>query len=74
MADNAVVTLHYDMSLERALARLKKLLALNGTYADLKRRAHYVKPGERKRLKSKRARVKLRKAQRRKEASEPRDD
>ncbi len=46
--------------LEKALAVLKKKMAESGTFASLKRHAHYVKPSERRRMKSARARSKLR--------------
>jgi ribosomal protein S21 len=74
MAHNALVVLDDRTPLDRALTKLRKELAMTGAAAELKRRAHYVKLGERRRLKSKRARVKVAKAARRREVyADPRD-
>jgi small subunit ribosomal protein S21 len=70
MAHNALVVLDDRMPLDRALTKLKRDLAMSGTAAELKRRAHYIKPGERRRLKSQRARAKLAKTARRHAAGE----
>jgi ribosomal protein S21 len=70
---NAVVVLDDRMPLDKALKQLKKALAMNGTSGDLKRREHYVKPSLARRRKSLRARAKIAKAARRREAFEPRD-
>jgi ribosomal protein S21 len=70
---NAVVVLGDMMPLDRALSQLKKALAMNGSFREQQAHAFYLKPGERKRLKSKRARAKVAKAARRREIFEPRD-
>lgn len=62
---NAVVVLGDMMPLDKALSKLKKLLAMNGTSGDLKRRECYVKPSLARRRKSLRARAKIAKAARR---------
>jgi ribosomal protein S21 len=49
------------MPLDRALAKLKKTMAMNGTFRALQAHAFHLKPGERKRLKSERARAKAKK-------------
>jgi ribosomal protein S21 len=61
MAHNALVILTDQMPLDRALVKLKKTLSMNGTTGTLRQREHYVKPSVRKRMKSKRARVKAEK-------------
>jgi ribosomal protein S21 len=75
MAWNAIVVLDDMTPLDKALSKLKKLLAMNGTSGDLKRREHYVKPSLKRRMKSVRASAKIAKALRRKEAFnfDPRD-
>jgi ribosomal protein S21 len=75
MAHNALVVLDDRTPLDRALTKLKRELAMTGTTAELKRRAHYVKPSLARRMKSTRARVKLAKAARRREVFniDPRD-
>jgi len=51
-----VVDVH-DGDVGRALRTLKKLAATTGLQRETTRRAHYVKPGEARRVKSRRARV-----------------
>ena len=65
MAWNAIVVLDNMTPLDRALTKLKKALAMNGSFREQQAHAFYLKPGERKRLKSKRARAKIAKAARR---------
>jgi small subunit ribosomal protein S21 len=50
------VKLKKGESVDRAMRRLKKKLDKEGTMRDLRDRAHYEKPSERKRKKSARAR------------------
>jgi ribosomal protein S21 len=59
-------------NVEGALARLKRKLAANGTFADLRRHEHYMKPGEVRRLKSRKARAKARKTKCRRDQGDPR--
>jgi ribosomal protein S21 len=73
MSWNVIVVIDDRMPLERGLVKLKKALAMNGTFAAMKRHEHYVKPSLARRRKSLRARVKIAKASRRREAFEPRD-
>lgn len=53
-----------------ALARFKKQAIRTGLFKQIKRHDFYVKPGERRRLKSKLARTRIRKAARRQAAGE----
>jgi ribosomal protein S21 len=73
MSWNVIVVIDDRMPLERALVKLKKALAMNGTFAAMKRHEHYVKPSLARRRKSLRARAKLAKFARRKETFESRD-
>ncbi|MEX2607710.1 MAG: 30S ribosomal protein S21 [Kiritimatiellia bacterium] len=53
------VKLKKGESVDRAMRRLKKKLDKEGTMRDLRARAHYEKPSERKRKKSARARARM---------------
>ncbi len=63
MRTNAVVILHAGEDAEHAVKRLTRVMAKNGTLSALKRKAHYTKPGDAKRMKSIRARKAARKRQ-----------
>lgn len=56
---HAVVVLENRMPLELALTKLKRQLLTRGVFRDMKTHAFYLKPGERRRLKSKVARKKV---------------
>lgn len=56
IADRAVVTLEPFELVDRALGRLRRRLDRAGVLRELKRREHYISPGEARRLKSRRAR------------------
>ncbi len=53
------VKLKKGESVDRAMRRLKKKRDKEGTMGDLRARAHYEKPSERKRKKSARARARM---------------
>jgi small subunit ribosomal protein S21 len=53
------VKLKKGESVDRAMRRLKKKLDKEGTMRELRNRAHYEKPSERKRKKSARARARM---------------
>jgi len=53
------VKLKKGESVDRAMRRLKKKLDKEGTLRDLRARAYYEKPSERKRKKSARARARM---------------
>lgn len=53
------VKLKKGESVDRAMRRLKKKLDKEGTMRELRARAHYEKPSERKRKKSARARARM---------------
>jgi len=65
---NAVVILTPGMDAEHACRLLKKAMLRASVFQDMRRHEHHVKPGEQKRLKQKRARAKLRKAERKRES------
>jgi small subunit ribosomal protein S21 len=50
-----------DRGVEGAIRLFKKLVLRDGILRDLKRRAHYEKPGDRRRRKSREAARRLRK-------------
>lgn len=56
---NAIITVEGPESLNRALSKLKKTLAMTGVTRTLCDREHYRKPSGAKRLKAKRARARL---------------
>ena len=60
---NAIVTPERFSSLDSALKALKKQMLTNGTQAAMNRHAYYTKPGERRRLKSVKARKRARRAE-----------
>jgi small subunit ribosomal protein S21 len=61
--------------IEGALRLLKKQMEQQGIYHDIKKKNHYLKPSERRKLKSRLARKKLRKQeQKRALAEEQRDN
>ncbi len=53
------VKLKKGESVDRAMRRLKKKLDKEGTLRELRNRAHYEKPSEKKRKKSARARARM---------------
>lgn len=59
MSLNCIVEVR-DRNVEGALIRLKKWALQTGFFRDLRRRSQYIKPGERRRLKSLEARKKQR--------------
>ncbi len=66
---NAIVTLRENEHAESAVKRLTRALTRNGTFTAMRRHAFYVPPSQAKRLKSKVARSKRAKAQKRIEAA-----
>lgn len=64
MATNLVVHV-FRNDVEGALKRLKKLSSITGLTRELRKRESYMKPGEVRRMKSKVARAKARKATKR---------
>ncbi|MBX7223808.1 MAG: 30S ribosomal protein S21 [Blastocatellia bacterium] len=60
----AQVELYQGESVESALRRFKRLVQREGIIADVKKHRFYVKPGERKRLKSELARKRQRSSMR----------
>jgi small subunit ribosomal protein S21 len=69
MSTNLVVEV-YDGNVEGALKHFKSLALKAGLFKEIKRHNFYLKPGERRRLKSKKARAQLVKAARRKATAE----
>ena len=61
----AVINVHDGESIEGALRRFKRQVMTQGIIQDAKKHNFYLKPGEKKRLKSALARKRARKAQRR---------
>ena len=61
-----------DNQVEAALKQLKKLMLKEGTFQEMKRRAHYEKPSVKRKRKQAQARRKRRKAMRRQQ--QPDDD
>jgi len=51
-------------NIDKALRRLKKAVAKEGIFAELKERQYFQKPGDKKRKKSIRARARIRKEER----------
>jgi small subunit ribosomal protein S21 len=60
----AEVKLFSGESLEQALRRFKRQVMNEGILHEVKKRTHYLKPSESKKLKSKLARIRARKAKR----------
>ena len=60
----AEVILFSGESMEQALRRFKRQVANEGIIHEAKKRAYYLKPSESKKLKSKLARIRARKAKR----------
>jgi small subunit ribosomal protein S21 len=60
----AEVKLFSGESLEQALRRFKRQVMNEGIIHEAKKRTHYLKPSESKKLKSKLARIRARKAKR----------
>jgi small subunit ribosomal protein S21 len=58
----AQVKVHDNESIESAIRRFKRQVAREGIITDTKKHAFYLKPGERKRLKSQVARRRARKS------------
>ena len=54
----------FDNQIEKALRDLKKKLALEGTFRELKKRRFYMKPSVKKKLKQKEAEKRRQKAKR----------
>lgn len=61
----ALINVHDGESIEQALRRFKRQVMTQGIIHDAKKHSFYLKPGERKRLKSALARKRARKARRR---------
>lgn len=59
-----------DNQVDAALKQLKKLMLKEGTFQEMKRRAHYEKPSVKRKRKQAQARRKRRKAMRRQQATE----
>jgi len=68
----AEVTLHEGESIENALRRFKRQVLQEDILKEAKRRSYYMKPGQKKRLKSVVARKRERKRRTRERASEVR--
>ncbi|HMG36233.1 MAG TPA: 30S ribosomal protein S21 [Blastocatellia bacterium] len=60
----ARVQVHDNEPIESAIRRFKRQVAREGIITDTKKHAFYLKPGERKRLKSQVARRRARKSMR----------
>jgi small subunit ribosomal protein S21 len=58
---NAVVVLREHEPIDSALLCLKKEMLKGGVFKELRRRDYYLKPSQRKRIKSQVARAKVRK-------------
>jgi small subunit ribosomal protein S21 len=58
----ARVQVHDNESIESAIRRFKRAVAREGIITDTKKHAFYLKPGERRRLKSQVARRRARKS------------
>ena len=58
----AQVKVHDNESIESAIRRFKRQVAREGIITDTKKHAFYLKPGERRRLKSQVARRRARKS------------
>lgn len=54
----------FDNQVEKALRDLKKKLAMEGTFRELKKRRFYMKPSVKKKLKQKEAEKRRQKAKR----------
>jgi small subunit ribosomal protein S21 len=67
--DRCAVAIAAGDSLDLALRKFRRLVDKAGIIGALKRHEHYVKPGERRRLKSRRARRRERKAAERHEGA-----
>ena len=67
----AEVRLHEGETIENALRRFKRQVLQEEIIRETKRRSYYLKPGERKRLKSALARKRNRKKRAREGAPEP---
>jgi small subunit ribosomal protein S21 len=65
-----VLTENTPAALDRALAAFKKILIRGGVFREMKRRAHYVKPSDAKRLKSIAARKRQKKTEKRRELAD----
>jgi small subunit ribosomal protein S21 len=67
----AEIRLHEGETIENALRRFKRQVLQEEIIRETKRRSYYLKPGERKRLKSALARKRNRKKRAREGAAEP---
>lgn len=65
----ARVQVHDNESIESAIRRFKRAVAREGIITDTKKHAFYLKPGERRRLKSQVARRRARKSMRKRTSS-----
>ena len=74
MATNVSVVLGDRMPLERAITTLKKEMVKGGVFKELRRREYYLKPSQRKRIKSQVARAKLAKFAKRRAAADLRSE
>lgn len=66
----AQVKVHDNESIESAIRRFKRQVAREGIITDTKKHAFYLKPGERRRLKSQVARRRARKSLRKRTTHE----
>ena len=66
----ARIQVHDNESIESAIRRFKRAVAREGIITDTKKHAFYLKPGERRRLKSQVARRRARKSMRKRTSDE----
>lgn len=66
----ARVQVHDNENIESAIRRFKRAVAREGIITDTKKHSFYLKPGERKRLKSQVARRRARKSMRKRPSSD----
>ena len=66
----AKVQVHDNENIESAIRRFKRQVAREGIITDTKKHSFYLKPGERKRLKSQVARRRARKSMRKRPTDE----
>jgi small subunit ribosomal protein S21 len=67
----AEILLNKGESLEQALRRFKRQVLREGILQEAKRRTHFLKPSEAKKLKSKMARIRARRQRRFKSPPDP---
>jgi len=71
---NAVVVLREHEPIDSALLCLKKEMLKGGVFKELRRRDYYLKPSQRKRIKSQVARAKIQKFAKRRAAADLRSE